>query len=101
MRSILIHIHPAKVNAASLSLTRTFGLGGMAALFIVIQVITGIMLRFYYVASPAGAYDSILFLKNQVLFGQFVRNIHYWSGVFMLVITFLHFLRVFFTGAYR
>jgi len=36
-----------------------------------------------------------------VLFGQFIRNIHYWSGVFMLLIAFLHFLRVFFTGAYR
>jgi quinol-cytochrome oxidoreductase complex cytochrome b subunit len=101
MRNILLHIHPAKVNAASISFTRTFGLGGMAALLIVIQIITGILLRFYYTPSPAGAYDSIMFLKNHVLFGQFIRNIHYWSGVFMLLIAFLHFLRVFFTGAYR
>ncbi len=73
----------------------------MAALLIVVQIITGIMLRFYYTPSPAEAYDSIIFLKNQVLFGQFIRNIHYWSGVFMLLIAFLHFLRVFLTGAYR
>jgi quinol-cytochrome oxidoreductase complex cytochrome b subunit len=73
----------------------------MAALLIVMQVITGILLRFYYIPSPAEAYNSVMFLKNQVLFGQFVRNIHYWSGVFLLVIAFLHFLRVFFTGAYR
>jgi len=101
MRNILLHIHPAKVNEASLRFPRTFGLGGMAALLIVIQIITGILLRFYYTATPAGAYDSVIFLKNQVLFGQFIRNIHYWSGVFMLLIAFLHFLRVFFTGAYR
>jgi quinol-cytochrome oxidoreductase complex cytochrome b subunit len=101
MRNILIHIHPARVDEASLRFTRTFGLGGMAALLILIQIITGILLRFYYTASPAGAYDSIIFLKNRVLFGQFIRNIHYWSGVFMLLIAFLHFLRVFFTGAYR
>jgi quinol-cytochrome oxidoreductase complex cytochrome b subunit len=73
----------------------------MAALLIVIQIITGILLRFYYTAAPGEAYDSIIFLKNQVLFGQFIRNIHYWSGVFMLLIAFLHFLRVFLTGAYR
>jgi quinol-cytochrome oxidoreductase complex cytochrome b subunit len=73
----------------------------MAALLIVIQIITGILLRFYYVPSPAEAYNSILFLKNEVLFGQFIRNIHHWSGVFLLLIAFLHFLRVFFTGAYR
>jgi len=80
---------------------RTFGLGGMAALLIVIQLVTGILLRFYYSPYPAEAYNSVLFLKNHVLFGQFVRNVHYWSGVFMLLIVFLHFLRVFFTGAYR
>jgi quinol-cytochrome oxidoreductase complex cytochrome b subunit len=73
----------------------------MAAVLIVIQIITGILLRFYYTPSPAEAYDSIIFLKSQVLFGQFIRNIHYWSGVFMLLIAFLHFLRVFLTGAYR
>lgn len=101
MRNILSHIHPARVDEASLRFTRTFGLGGMAALLIVIQIITGILLRFYYTPSPAEAYDSIIFLKNQVLFGQFIRNIHYWSGVFMLLIVFLHFLRVFLTGAYR
>ncbi len=101
MRNILLHIHPPKVSEDSLQFTRTFGLGGMAALLVVIQFITGILLRFYYIPSPAEAYDSIIFLKNQVLFGQFIRNIHYWSGVFLLVIAFLHFLRVFFTGAYR
>ena len=101
MHNILLHIHPAKVNEASLRYTRTFGLGGMAALLIVIQIITGILLRFYYTPSPAEAYDSIILMKNQVLFGQFIRNIHYWSGVFMLLIAFLHFLRVFLTGAFR
>jgi len=73
----------------------------MAALLIVIQIITGILLRFYYIPSPAGAYSSVVFLKRQVLFGQFVRNIHYWSGVFLLMTAFLHFLRVFLTGAFR
>ncbi|MFZ4707883.1 MAG: cytochrome b N-terminal domain-containing protein, partial [Bacteroidales bacterium] len=101
MHNILLHLHPAKVNEASIRFNRTFGLGGMAALLIVIQLITGILLRFYYTASPSEAYDSVVFLKNEVLFGPFVRNIHYWSGVFMLLIAFLHFLRVFFTGAYR
>ena len=101
MRNVFLHLHPAKVSESALPFIRTFGLGGMAALLVVIQIITGILLRFYYVPSPAEAYDSIVFLKTQVLFGQFIRNIHHWSGVFLLVICFLHFLRVFFTGAYR
>jgi quinol-cytochrome oxidoreductase complex cytochrome b subunit len=101
MSSILLHIHPKRVSESAIQFNRTFGLGGMAALLIVVQLLTGILLRFYYSPYPAEAYNSVLFLKNQVLFGQFIRNIHYWSGVFMLLIAFLHFLRVFLTGAYR
>jgi len=101
MRTIFLHLHPARINESAVQFNRTFGLGGMAALLIVIQIITGILLRFYYTPLPSEAYNSVLFLKNQVLFGQFIRNIHYWSGVFLLLIAFLHFLRVFLTGAYR
>ena len=101
MRTIFLHLHPKRVSESAIQFNRTFGLGGMAALLIVVQLITGILLRFYYSPYPAEAYNSVMFLKTQVLFGQFVRNIHYWSGVFMLLIAFLHFLRVFLTGAYR
>jgi quinol-cytochrome oxidoreductase complex cytochrome b subunit len=101
MRTIFLHLHPSRINESSIEFNRTFGLGGMAALLIVIQIITGILLRFYYTPIPAEAYNSVVFTKNQVLFGQFIRNIHYWSGVFLLLIAFLHFLRVFLTGAFR
>lgn len=101
MSTIFLHLHPARVNKLSIKFSRTFGLGGMAALLIVVQILTGILLRFYYTPIPAEAYNSVVFTKNQVLFGQFIRNIHYWSGVFLLLIAFLHFLRVFLTGAFR
>ena len=101
MRTIFLHLHPTRVNESAIRFNRTFGLGGMAALLIVIQIITGILLRFYYTPIPAEAYNSVVFTKTQVLFGQFIRNIHYWSGVFLLLIAFLHFLRVFLTGAFR
>jgi len=98
---ILLHLHPAFIKEEALAFNRTFGLGGMAALLIVIQFITGIMLRFYYEPFPQKAYDSILLLQNNVLFGQLIRNIHHWCGVFLVVITFLHLLRVFFTGGFE
>ncbi len=99
--NILLHLHPARVSEESISFTRTFGLGGMAALLIVVQFITGILLRFYYEPFPHKAYDSIVLLQSNVLFGQLVRNIHHWAGVFLVLIVFLHLLRVFFTEAYR
>jgi quinol-cytochrome oxidoreductase complex cytochrome b subunit len=99
--NIFLHLHPATVRREAIAFNRTFGLGGMAALLIVIQFLTGIMLRFYYEPFPGLAYDSIQFLQNNVLFGRLIRNIHHWSGVFLVLITFLHFLRVFLTGAYQ
>ncbi len=101
LSGILLHLHPPTLNEKALSFNRTFGLGGMAALLIVIQFITGIMLRLYYEPFPQRAYDSIIFLQDHVLFGQLIRNIHHWCGVFLVIITFLHLLRVFFTGGYQ
>jgi quinol-cytochrome oxidoreductase complex cytochrome b subunit len=99
--NIFLHLHPANVREDAIAFNRTFGLGGMAALLIVIQFLTGIMLRFYYEPFPGLAYDSIILLQNNVLFGRLIRNIHHWSGVFLVIITFLHLLRTFFTGAYQ
>jgi len=99
--NLILHLHPRKVKPATLSFTLTFGLGGMAALLLVIQVFTGLLLKFHYVPSPDGAYNSILDINENLLFGKLAHNIHHWSAVLLLLITFLHMLRVFFTGAYR
>ncbi len=99
--NFLLHLHPEQIPASTLRYTHTFGLGGMTALLILLQIVTGILLRFVYVPSPAKAYDSILFLQQEVPFGQFVRNIHHLGGVLLIVVAFLHLLRVFFTGAFH
>lgn len=101
LKSLILHLHPRRVPQAALELTHTWGLGGMAALLVAIQFVTGLLLRFVYAPFPGKAFDSIIMLQNEVLFGQFVRNIHHWSAIFLLTITFLHLLRVFFTGAFH
>ncbi len=93
---IILHLHPKFINEEALSFTRTYGLGGMAALLIVLLFITGILLRFYYEPFPQKAYNSILILQNNVLFGQLIRNIHHWCGVFLVIISFLHLAKSFF-----
>lgn len=101
LRSLILHLHPPKLNEKVLKFTHTFGLGGMAIVLICIQFFTGLLLRFFYVPSPERAYDSIISLQNDVLFGQLIRNIHHWSAVLLIIVTFLHFLRVFFTSAFH
>jgi quinol-cytochrome oxidoreductase complex cytochrome b subunit len=99
-RNLVLHLHPPRVSKESIRFTLTFGLGGMAAVLFLLQIFTGLLLRFIYVASPAEAYDSILTLQDSILFGQLIRNLHHWSGIFFVLVTFLHLLRTFYTGAF-
>jgi len=99
-RSLLLHFRPKMVPERTLRFSLTWGLGGMATMMIFLLITTGLLLKFVYEPYPGRAYDSILYLQNNVPFGQLVRNIHYLSANILLIIVFLHFLRVFFTGAF-
>ena len=98
---LVLHLHPRKLKASTLRFNLTFGLGGMAAILVVVQVVTGLLLKFHYEPSPENAYNSILNLQDSLLFGKMLRNIHHWSAIALLWVAFLHMLRVAFTGAYR
>jgi quinol-cytochrome oxidoreductase complex cytochrome b subunit len=100
LNSLLLHFRPRTVDERTLRFTLTWGLGGMAAVLVLLLFCTGVMLKFVYEPSPTRAYESILYLQQNIVFGQMTRNIHHWSGNILLLIVFLHFLRVFFTGAY-
>lgn len=99
--SLVFHFRPRTVPERTLRFTLTWGLGGMAAVLVFIQFGTGLLLKFVYHPFPDKAYESILHLQHDVIFGQLMRNVHHWSGNILLLIVFLHFLRVFFTGAFH
>jgi quinol-cytochrome oxidoreductase complex cytochrome b subunit len=98
--SLVLHFRPRSVQERTLRFTLTWGLGGMAVVLVCMLFTTGLMLKFVYQPVPDRAYESIIHLQNNVTFGQLIRNIHHWSGNLLLIIVFLHFLRVFFTGAF-
>jgi len=99
--SLILHFRPRSVQQRTLRFSLTWGLGGMAVVLVCMLFATGLMLKFIYQAVPDRAYESIIHLQNDVLFGQLIRNIHHWSGNILLVMVFLHLLRVFFTGAFH
>lgn len=101
MDNLVLHLHPSKVAVRTLKFTYTWGLGGLAILMVMILAITGVMLMFVYTPTPQTAYNDILTLQTQVWYGQLIRNLHHWSGNLMVIVVFLHLLRVFFTGGFR
>jgi ubiquinol-cytochrome c reductase cytochrome b subunit len=75
---------------------------GSATLFVAMtQGITGILLTFYYVPTPDHAYDSVQYITTQVTAGWFIRGLHHWGASAMVVLVFLHMLRVIIYGAYK
>ena len=99
--SLILHFRPRSVQERTLRFTLTWGLGGMAVVLVGMLFATGLMLKFVYQPVPDRAYESIIHLQNNVLFGQLIRNVHHWSGNILLIIVFLHLLRVFFTSAFH
>lgn len=78
-----------------------FALGGTPAYLFIIQVITGILLTFYYVPEPGHAYESVQRITYDISFGWIIRSVHKWASNLMIIAVILHVMRVFFTGAYR
>ena len=99
--NLILHFRPRSVHQRTLRFTLSWGLGGMAVVLVFLLFATGLMLKFVYQPIPDHAYASIIHLQNGVPFGQLIRNIHHWSANILLVVVFLHFLRVFFTSAFH
>ena len=75
---------------------------GSASMFLfVMQGLTGIFLSVYYTPSPDHAYDSIQYIMNGVAFGWLIRGIHHWGASLMVVLVFIHMIRVFVTASYK
>ncbi len=78
-----------------------FCLGGTPAYLFIVQIVTGILLAFYYQASTETAYDSVHNISNNLSFGWYIRSLHKWAATLMIATMILHQLRVYFTAAYR
>lgn len=78
-----------------------FSLGAMALFLLILQAATGAFLAIYYSPSPDHAYNSVTYITNEVPFGAFVRGLHHWGASAMVIIVFLHLLRVVVYDSYK
>jgi len=97
--SFLLHLHPRRVAKETIRFRLSLGLGGMAATLFFTLAFTGIFQLLSYTPRMDSAYESVLHMYDQGNLAGFIRNIHYWSGNLLVVVCFLHMLRVFLTGA--
>ena len=101
VKDFLRHLFPRVVLRQNLQFSYTFCLGGLAFTAFLVLLFSGLLLLFYYAPTPAGAFESILFLEGKVYGGRYLRSLHRFGSHAFLVLIFLHTLRVVLTGAYR
>jgi quinol-cytochrome oxidoreductase complex cytochrome b subunit len=99
--NFFLHAYPVKVPRKVLSFRSTFRLGFIATVLFTILFVSGTYLMFFYHPAVPQAYFDMHTLATSVAFGQFVRNIHRWAAHLMVLVVFLHLIRVFYAGAYK
>ncbi|RKD72839.1 menaquinol-cytochrome c reductase cytochrome b subunit [Sinobaca qinghaiensis] len=100
-RDIADHEVPEHVNPAHHFSAFVYCFGGLTFFITVIQILSGMFLTMYYVPDIVNAYESVRYLQGEVAFGVIVRGMHHWGASLVIVMMFLHTLRVFFTGSYK
>lgn len=75
--------------------------GGITLFLFSVQVMTGILLLFYYKPTAAEAYESVKFITTRVEFGWLIRSIHSWSANLIVLSAFIHLFSTFFLKSYR
>ncbi len=78
-----------------------FSLGSLATFLLLLQAVTGAFLALYYSPSPEHAHNAVTYISEEVPFGAFVRGLHHWGASAMVIIVFLHLLRVVLYSSYK
>ena len=100
-QTVWLHLHPVKVPRHAVRFRFTLGAGGITFLLFLVTVITGLILMLYYRPTPEHAYQDMKYLDFDVPFGMFQRNMHRWAAHAMVIVVWIHMLRVFLTGSYK
>jgi menaquinol-cytochrome c reductase cytochrome b subunit len=82
-----------------ISWAQTLGFATLTAF--IVQLVTGVILAFYYKPDPDKAYESIQYITHDVTLGWLVRGMHKWGASVFIILMFFHMGRVFLFGAYK
>ena len=76
-------------------------LGLLAAILFGLQVVTGMLLAYYYRPTPAAAFESTRTIVRDLPAGWFIHQMHVWGSWLLVAVVVLRLLRLFWDGLYR
>ena len=74
--------------------------GGIVAVLLLTQFLTGVLLAFYYVPSVDHAYTTVSYIEKVVSSGSWIRSVHHYGSQWLAVFIFLHVVQLFVTRGY-
>ena len=83
-----------------MNLNINFNWGSLLALFLIIQIISGILLAMHYIPSIDLAFDSIEYIMREVPYGYILRYVHANGAAFFFIVVYLHIARGLLYGSY-
>lgn len=81
--------------------SRRHALGAALAAMILLQVVTGLAMTFYYAPSTTTAWESVVHLEEQVLLGRVLRGLHAFGASMVVVLVASHLISAGLARAYR
>src|SRR3972149_5447385 len=87
--NVFLPLHPTRVRTSGIRLKYTWCMGGLTFFIFLVEVITGLLLMFYYRPTVEYAYVDIIDLGEQVPLG-IMRELHRWGAHAMVITVWLH-----------
>jgi quinol-cytochrome oxidoreductase complex cytochrome b subunit len=76
-------------------------LGLLAAILFGLQIVTGVLLAYYYRPTPQAAFESTRTIVRDLPGGWFIHQVHAWGAWLLVAVVVLRLLRLFWDGLYR
>ncbi len=69
LTNFFLHLHPVSVKKQGIALSYTWCMGGTTFFLFIVEVVTGVLLMFYYRPTLEHAYNDILALRDVTTLG--------------------------------
>ncbi|MDT4895685.1 MAG: ubiquinol-cytochrome c reductase cytochrome b subunit [Acidobacteriota bacterium] len=74
---------------------------GVVVMLLALQVITGLLLGFYYVPSTESAHTTVAYIEKVVPAGSWIRSLHHYGSMWLTLALVLHLAQMFWRATYR
>ena len=84
-----------------LSLFYIFGVGSLLGIFLIVQVITGVLLAMHYIPDITAAFTSVERIMREIPSGWLLRYMHANGSSFLFILLYVHIARGLYFQSYR